>query len=353
MPARAGDRRAALSVASRRHDDALPIMSPLIRRALLAACAASLTACGALHNARMWFPNASGMDEVNARLYVEPAMSGPQREALQHQIELGRAQVEAFYGSVTTTPYFVACVTTQCAVRFGSYGEPATAFGDMAIRLSRSGRLTQLVAHEWSHAELFRRAGGWRHIGKIPRWFDEGVAVVVADEALHSPANWQEIARRGMPTPPLTELVSRSDWAAAVRKYGETRGDDPSNLRVVYSTAGHEVRTFLACAGSAGVGAVLDAVRAGEPFGAAYARVGRGCVYRALAHSSHSALRGASIADMCRPGRACDFRHAHVAMRPPARPTACDSRIRWIGRPRMRRCAPTVRTQRDPTSEPP
>ena len=249
------------------------------RLALIVAGAACLSACGALHNARMWFPGASGMDEIHAALYVEPAMSAEQRGALQRQIELGRARVEAFYGSITTAPYFVACVTAQCAARFGSYGEPATAFGDMAIRLSLDDRLPRLVAHEWSHAELYRRAGGWRHIGKIPRWFDEGVAVVVADEALHAPAHWDEIARRGLSTPPLTELVSRRDWAAAVQKYGETRGDDPSNLRVVYSTAGHEVRAFVACAGRAGVAAVLDAVQADEPFDAAYARVGRKCAH--------------------------------------------------------------------------
>ena len=249
------------------------------RLALIVAGAACLSACGALHNARMWFPSASGMDEIDPALYVEPAMSAQQRGALQRQIELGRARVEAFYGSITTAPYVVACVTARCALRFGSYGEPATAFGDVAIRLSLNDRLTQLVAHEWSHAELYRRVGGWRHIGKIPRWFDEGVAVVVADEALHAPANWDEIARRGLPTPPLTALVSRSDWAAAIRKYGETLGDDPNNLRVVYSTAGAEVRTFLACAGTVGIAAVLDAVRADEPFGAAYARVGRRCVH--------------------------------------------------------------------------
>ena len=44
------------------------------------------------------------------------------------------------------------------------------------------------------------------------------------------------------------------------------------------STAGHEVRAFLACAGRAGVAAVLDAVQAAEPFDAAYARVGKNCV---------------------------------------------------------------------------
>lgn len=252
-------------------------MQPFFRRALIAAWPALLTGCGALHNARMWFPSASGMDQVTATLYVEPVMNAEQRRALQQQIDLGRAQVAAFYGSITTAPYFVACVTTQCAVRFGSYGELASAFGDMAIRLSLNDRLTRLVAHEWSHAEMYRRAGGWRHIGKIPRWFDEGVAVVVADEALHAPANWDEIARRGLSTPPLSELVTRSDWSEAVGRYGETRGDDPNNLRVVYTTAGREVRAFVACAGAAGVVALLDAVQAGEPFDAAYARLTRRC----------------------------------------------------------------------------
>ena len=252
-------------------------MQRFIRLALIVAGAAALSACGALHNARMWFPGASGMDQVTATLFVEPLMNADQRTALRGQIEVGRARVEAFYGSITTAPYFVACVTAGCAERFGSFGEPATAYGDVAIRVSLNARLTRLVAHEWSHAELYRRVGSWRHIGKIPRWFDEGVAVVVADEALHAPANWDEIARRGLSTPPLSELVTRSDWSEAVGRYGETRGDDPNNLRVVYTTAGREVRAFVSCAGAAGVVALLGAVQAGEPFDAAYARLTRRC----------------------------------------------------------------------------
>ena len=252
-------------------------MRAVTRLALIVAGSVLLAGCGALHHARMWFSGASGLDEVTATLFVEPVMTADQRTTLQAQIEQGRGRAEAFYGSITTAPYFVACMTPRCAERFGSYGEPAAAFGDVAIRLSPSARLPRLVAHEWSHAEVYRRVGGWRHIGKVPRWFDEGVAVVVVDEALHAPANWDEITRRGLPTPPLPALVSRSDWAAAIERYGETRGDDPGNLRVVYSTAGREVRAFVACAGAAGVTSVLTAVRAGEAFDTAYARLTRRC----------------------------------------------------------------------------
>ena len=263
-----------------------PVRSPshrcawlaLVNRAVVVSSALLLSACGSLNSFCMVSPGSFGMDAVGPKLYVEPAMSADKRQALAQQIEIGRAQVERFYGDITTTPYFVACVTKQCATRFGSYGERATALGDRAIRLSPNGLAAPLVAHEWSHAELYRRVGGWRHVHYIPRWFDEGVAVVVADEPRHSEENWREIQRRGVSAPALTELISRRDWTAALGKYGETKVDDPDNLRAVYSAAGHELRRWFACAGPSGSVALLTAVREGESFDAAYERTGRACV---------------------------------------------------------------------------
>ena len=246
--------------------------------ALVALIAVALSGCGALHGARMAIPGLSGLDEVHPRLYVESSMSSAQRQAVQREIELGRAAVEAFWGGITTAPYFVACVTTDCDVRFGSYGQRAAAYGDIAIRLSPRGMTASLIAHEWSHAELYRRSGGLWHARRIPRWFDEGVAVVVANEPRHSEANWAEIRRLNLPTPALVTLVTFGDWGAAMRAFGETAGDVPGNRHVVYTVAGHAVRTFLACAGPEGIVAILDAVRAGSAFDEAYARVeGRRC----------------------------------------------------------------------------
>ena len=246
---------------------------------LLGACAITSSGCGAIHSARMWFPKAAGLDEVDAQLYVEPAMSVEQRQEVRRQITAGRAAVERFYGDVTTSPYFVACLTPECDDRFGSYGQRAAAYGDLAILLSAKGLSAPLVSHEWSHAELYRRVGGWWYVRKIPRWFDEGVAVVVADEARHSEDNWREIQRRGLSIPQPGSLVSFSDWGDALKKYGETAGDVPGNLHVVYTVAGHEVRMFLSCSGPTGVAAVLDAVRSGSTFDDAYATLGAKCVH--------------------------------------------------------------------------
>jgi hypothetical protein len=78
----------------------------------------------------MWAPKVYGMEEVTPSLYVEPTMSAEQRLELQRQIELGRNQTHHFYGGIATNPYFVACLTNECAERFGSYGQRAAAFGD-------------------------------------------------------------------------------------------------------------------------------------------------------------------------------------------------------------------------------
>ncbi|HLA35465.1 MAG TPA: hypothetical protein VJ001_11435 [Rhodocyclaceae bacterium] len=244
------------------------------RSVLLLGIAMLLNACGSIGSFRMLSPQLFGMDKVASGLYIEPVMTQEQRDELSKQIAIGRTSVERFWGEITTSPYFVACVTNICAARFGSQGDRATAFGDRAIRLSPNGLIAPLVAHEWSHVELYHRMGGVLHMEKIPRWFDEGIAVVIANEPRHSQENWLEIQRRGLSTPALSELSSRSDWISAVKKYGETNVDDPNNLRVVYSVAGRELRRWLACSGASGIPSLLAAVRDGELFAEAYSRLG-------------------------------------------------------------------------------
>lgn len=68
-------------------------------------------------------------------------------------------------------------------------------------------------------------------------------------------------------TPTLNELESRGKWLAAVKKYG----DDSTNkeqYKVVYVTAGHEVRSWYQKAGKAGLGQL--AIRQERPFAQEY-----------------------------------------------------------------------------------
>ena len=65
---------------------------------------------------------------------------------------------------------------------------------------------------------------------------------------------------------------------SALRQYGEIQVDDPDNLRVVYSMAGHVLRTWMRCAGAKGVPVLLEAVRTGEDFEVVFTRLGRDCL---------------------------------------------------------------------------
>ncbi len=222
----------------------------------------------------MFAPGWCGMDRLSPTLFVERSMSAEARADLQNHIDQGRKAVAGFYGHLTADPYFVACATMACAERFGSYGEPAAALGDIAIRLAPNGESSALIAHEMSHAELYHRVGGWRHIRAIPRWFDEGIAVVVANEPKHADEIWQQIQRRNLNTPVIPDLISRDQWRAAIQRYGETRyGEPPENWRLVYNTAAHEVRSFIAVAGTIGILKVLTRVHDGESFDSAYQHV--------------------------------------------------------------------------------
>ncbi len=251
----------------------------LARWAFIATSMLALTACGNLRGLRMLSPSSFGMEKMAPGLYVEPAMAATEREALQRHLETGKAEVRRHYGTLTARPVVVACITTECATRFGTYGEPAAALNDFAIRLSPNsqGRTAALIAHEWSHAEMHHRSGWWL-MRKMPRWFDEGLAVVIADEPRHSENNWREIQRRGLQTPALAALTTFSDWNTAIKAYGETQPAGPDNLHLVYSTAGHHVRVWLACAGASAPLELLEALRAGDGFDEAYARIGRKCL---------------------------------------------------------------------------
>lgn len=126
-----------------------------------------------------------------------------------------------------------------------------------------------MIAHEWSHAEFSTRVGENFAANEIPRWFDEGLAVLVSNEPTHSEEIWQALKDEGISTPALNELESREKWLAAVKKYGDA-ATNKEQYKVVDATAGHEVRCWYRKAGKAGLTQLIDEIRQGRPFTQAY-----------------------------------------------------------------------------------
>lgn len=89
---------------------------------------------------------------------------------------------------------------------------------DRAVMLSPRGIDVAIAAHEMSHVELHERLG--RAPEQVPRWFDEGFAVLVADDRRYlAPAGTGDRCLVG-PDGPLPVTLEQWLGAASARTYG-------------------------------------------------------------------------------------------------------------------------------------
>jgi hypothetical protein len=129
-------------------------------------------------------PSCYGLLRITSSLFVDPAMSVEARTKLQEAISRAAVQVAAFYGSFDQAPTLLVCATKECDHKLGGRGARANTYGTTFIRVSPDGLNQTILAHEFSHVELHTRIGLMRFLtGAIPAWFDEGLAVIVSDDA--------------------------------------------------------------------------------------------------------------------------------------------------------------------------
>ncbi|MBE2252274.1 MAG: hypothetical protein IAE78_22260 [Myxococcus sp.] len=118
----------------------------------------------------------------------------------------------------------------------------------------------ELVLHELSHCLMFQRSGTARdwESKRIPLWFREGLATVTADQGLRFPS-----------------LEDLADWVArnpGLDVFGDAEQLSREAYGQIYGVAFHAMRFLLRRVGDKGVIDTMDAMRAGDDFGAAFTR---------------------------------------------------------------------------------
>lgn len=236
-----------------------------------------LEGCGNLEAFKLLAPESNGFEKATNSLYIETGGSEETRQRLIADFTRAEKAIQAAYGSVESRPAVHACLSEACYGRFGGRGSRAKVYGGRLILISPRGSNWHYIAHEWSHAEMASRltlAAWW----KLPRWFDEGIAVAVSEAPEHSEDHWRFLVSTNIPRPTQAQLYafqSLREWDDAVGRYGEKNNPErkakgETEIRPVYSAAGHELRPWLAAVGSEGLRRLFAQLNAGADFGTIY-----------------------------------------------------------------------------------
>ena len=236
------------------------------------------TGCSTVKEAKLWAPTWFDMEPIADRVFVNKDMPSTDRAQALMLVNASEKRIVQYYGKATSSPKFFFCSTKECFKSFGGSTSRAKSFGDYATLFSPRGMSIPIISHEWSHVELYSRINSIRTMRSIPKWFDEGLAVVVSEAPEHSESHWQFLEASNITRPTRDELYtykSLGQWIDAVNRYGddsniERKAKGEPEIYPVYTAAGHELRPWFAKAGTQGLLAFIERMKSGENFESAY-----------------------------------------------------------------------------------
>ncbi|SCC55727.1 hypothetical protein [Kosakonia oryziphila] len=195
-------------------------------------------------------PACYGFQETQPDIYVQENVSEEQRAAIVSVIEDARQKLAIFWGPLKAKPRILICSDDDCFRRLGGGGRRGMSLFDKVAVLSPRGSNVTIAAHELSMNEMHHRIGLWAFsTGRIPIWFDEGIAMYSSNDLRYlSPvgqANRCLVATpTEMPTGMLewnrTALIDRQLYAKAACRTSQwiaTHGGAPAVISVVEKIA--------------------------------------------------------------------------------------------------------------------
>ncbi|MEV0389834.1 hypothetical protein [Nonomuraea sp. NPDC050643] len=196
-------------------------------------------------------PACYGLTELQDGVYTEDNLSDQQESQVKQIVEQARQLLESFYGSRTSSPILLICLTDSCYNRIGGGKERGVAVLNRAVMLSPRGINAVIASHEMSHVELHTRLTSDL---EIPQWFDEGLAVVASNDPRYLAPESSADRCLVPPTAPLP--VTLEQWLSAASKDANT-----------YAKAACQVSRWLHDnQGRTGLMSLIDRLNAGAPF---------------------------------------------------------------------------------------
>lgn len=132
----------------------------------------------------MLCPWCLGFQRLEPGLYIEGVASQADRQQTEARLRKSKLAVGRYFGPLQSDPTIFICITDGCYDQSERRGGRTVgiSFLDWVIVLSpRAAKTDVAMTHELSHTELHTRLGP--QMFKVPRWFDEGLAVYVSNDS--------------------------------------------------------------------------------------------------------------------------------------------------------------------------
>jgi hypothetical protein len=119
--------------------------------------------------------------EISPNVFASNSFNRDQNEKLLAVIELGKSRVNQTFGNMIANPKVIIAESDIEAADFGSnpYGKALLTPLGQCIIFGPKGQNIDVIAHEYTHAEVHHRVGWLNHMLNVPVWFNEGVALLV------------------------------------------------------------------------------------------------------------------------------------------------------------------------------
>lgn len=119
--------------------------------------------------------------EIAPNIFVSTSFDLSQKDELLALINLGKSRVNNTFGQMLSQPKVVITTNENEASYFGSnlYGNTLLTPLGQCIVLGPKGQNIDVIAHEYTHAEVHFRVGWLKHLLNVPIWFNEGISLLV------------------------------------------------------------------------------------------------------------------------------------------------------------------------------
>ena len=196
----------------------------------------------------------------DGRVYFNATTPKSKIDSLQSLIEQAAVRMNNFWGEKASNPKFIYCEKEKDFKKYCiNSSAPAVTYLKLGgyIVLSADAMNLDIISHEFSHAELYKRIGFFKFNYKIPAWFKHGLAMQNDDRDYYSEDTLKAKTNNFKNLPDVVQLQFDQQFYAGPRE----------KIMLNYMAAKHAIKNWYT---KEKLSKFITSMNAGKPFEEAF-----------------------------------------------------------------------------------